>query len=141
MTSQPQDLMMQAWKQQLDTGLRVIETILEGATRIRETQLEAASFAHADIEATRKAIVAATDPSQLLKLQTEWARANLEKSLAYWRAMYQNVMETNAELAKCVSAGALIAAPQSVKGPDLDAFRQWFDSVQQFYKPIEKAGA
>ena len=35
------DMFMQAWKAQLDAGLRVLETITEGAIRMHEAQLEA----------------------------------------------------------------------------------------------------
>ena len=153
MTSKPEDFVMQAWKKQCDTSLRAMETLIEGATKIREAQLEAASFAHADAEATRKAIAAATDPSQLLRLQTEWARANVEKALAYWRSNYQTVMETNAELVKCLYSAAAVAGagPDAFKGADFDAsrqallgmvdgaYKQWLESVQQLYKPVERA--
>ena len=141
MTIKPEEFLFQSWKAQLNTGLRVTETIMEGATKIREAQLEAASFAHADAEATRKAIAAATDASQLLKLQTEWTRANVEKSLSYWRSMYQAVMEANAELVKCMHTGAPLTGPNPLKGTDLDAFRQWLERLPKTYKPFEKVGA
>lgn len=152
MSGKPENFLIQAWKKQCDAGLRVIETIIEGATKIRETQLHAAAEAHADAEATRKAIAAATDASQLLTLQTEWARANVDRSLAYWRSMYQTVMETDAALMKCVYSGA-VAVPEALKTADLDAskqallgmidgaYQQWLDAARQFYKPVEKAGA
>jgi phasin family protein len=141
MTIKPKEFLLQSWKAQLDTGLHMMATIMEGATKIREAQLEAASFAHADAEATRKAIAAASDASKLLKLQTEWTRANVEKSLSYWRSMYQAVMETNAELVKCMHTGARLTGPNPLKGTDLDAFRQWLEFLPKMYKSFEKVGA
>ena len=144
MTGKPEDLLIQAWKRQCDGGLRVMETLIEGAMKVHEVQLEAAADAHADAEATRKAIAAATDASQVLKLQTEWARANMEKSLAYWRSMVQSVMETNAELVKHLYSVSAVPAAEQFKGSGLDmvdsAYKQWLDSVRQFYQPLERAG-
>jgi phasin family protein len=97
-----ENLFTQSWKAQLEIGLQVLETLAEGAIRMHEAQLEAATEAHADLEATRKALAAATDASQVMKLYAEWARANTDKSLAYWRSLFQTVMETDAAVAKCV---------------------------------------
>jgi phasin family protein len=140
MTSRPEDFLMQAWKKQLDAGLRMMEAIIEGATKVHEARLQAAAQAHADAEATRKAIAAATDLSQIFKLQTEWARANAQKSLAYWRSMAETVGQTDAELVKCVCSQAPVALPEMVKAGDLDAlYKQWLDSLRQLYKPVERA--
>ena len=145
MTSKPEDLPIQAWKKQCDTGLRLMETLIQGAMKVHEAQLEAATFAHADIEATRKAIAAATDASQLLRLQAEWTRANVEKSLAYWRSMYQTLTETNAQLVKAIYSGTAMPAPEGAKVDALDmvdrAYKQWLDSIQQFYKPVGRTRA
>jgi phasin family protein len=140
MTSKPQDFLMQAWKKQLDAGLGMIEAVIEGATKIHDTQLQAAAQAHGDAEATRKAIAAATDLSQIFKLQTEWARANAQKSLVYWRSMVETVGETDAELVKCMCSQAPVGLPEMVKAGDLDAlYKPWLDSLRQLYKPVERA--
>jgi phasin family protein len=141
MTSKPEDFLIQAWKKQCDAGLRAIEAMIEGATKIHETQLQAAAQAHADAEATRKAIAAATDPSQLFKLQTEWARANAQKSFAYWRSMVEAVVETDAELLRGMF-GLPAVMPGALKAADIDTlYKTWLDSVRQFYKSAERASA
>lgn len=99
------DPMLQAWKTQVDANLRVVEAMIEGATRMHEAQLEAAAHAHADALATHKAIAGAKDAAELMRLQSDWARANLEKSVAYWRELYEAAMETNVKLARCIGAG------------------------------------
>jgi len=103
-----QDLFMQTWKAQLDAGLRALETITEGAIRMHEEQLEAATQAHADLEATRKAIAAASDASEVMKLCGEWARANVQRSLAYTRVLDLGTVD--------------------------DTYKQWLQNVQQLYK-------
>jgi phasin family protein len=139
MNGKPEDFLVQAWKQQLDAGLRLVETLIEGATRLREVQLEAAADAHADAAATRKSVAAATDPSQLLKLQTEWARANMEKCAGYWRALYDVAAQTQAEAAKCLcaqspAAGGDEQSKKALLGLIDNAYRQWLETARQFYK-------
>jgi phasin family protein len=146
MSTRPDEFLVQAWKQQLDAGLRIIETVIEGAEKLREAQLQAAADAHADAEATRKAIAAASDPAEILRLQNEWMNANVRKCMAYWRSLYEVAAETDAEVAKCACGAALPLSAQGVPalGPDAskqalfnlidNTYRQWLDATQQFYK-------
>ena len=141
MISKPEDFFLLAWKQHLDASLRMAQTVIDGAIRIRELQLQAAADAHADAEATRKSIAAASDPVQVLRLQAEWTRANVEKCAAYWRSMFQALADTQGALVSCLGT----PAPAAVPGADPDsrrallglidnAYQQWLDSTQQFYK-------
>jgi len=97
-----QDAMLKSWKQQLDAAFRLVEALTEGAERMHETQLEAAADAHADAVATQDAALRARDAAELAQVQLQWARANVEKSLAYWRAMYENALQTGAQLGACL---------------------------------------
>jgi len=128
MNAKPEEMFMQAWKAQLDAGLRAIETLTESAIRMHEVQLSAATQAHADAEATRAVIAAATDPAQLTKLCAEWARSNAGKSFAYWRSLLQ---------AGTPQAASGMLKPEMIDG----AYQQWLDTVQRFYKPLEKSGS
>lgn len=141
MITQPNDFLMQAWRQQLDGCLRTIETLVEGASRLGEMQVEAAAHAHADLEATRKAIGATTDPTRVLELQAQWARANAEKCAAYWRRFYEVGAQTQASLAQCMVPAAAAAAPAALDESKRSmltlidqAYKQWLDTAQQFYK-------
>jgi phasin family protein len=139
MTSKADAVLAPAWKRQCDAGLRAIEAMIEGATKIHQTQLQAAAEAHASAEATRTALAAATDPAQVFRLQTEWARANAQKSFAYWRSMAQAVVETDAELAKCMYGQAPAVLAGMVNADALGAlYKRWFDSVSQVYKPVAR---
>jgi hypothetical protein len=108
------DVFLQGWKAQLDAALRLAETVTEAAMRMHEVQLEAAAQAHADAEATRNAIGAATDFGQAMKITTEWARGNAAKSLQYWRALFQ------------------------ASTPEEASTNPWLGVLQQFSKPLEK---
>jgi phasin family protein len=142
MNSKPEDFFMQAWKQQLDIGLRVMETLVEGATKLREMQLEAATQAHADLEATRRSIASASDVSRLLELHTQWTQANARKCADYWRGVYDVAVRTQTDLAGCFAAlpaAATPAAPVDESKQALlqlldGAYKQWLEATQQFYK-------
>ncbi len=111
MDGNPQQFMMQAWKQQLDAGLRAVEALVEGATKMHEVQLEAAMQAHADAVATQQAIAAASNPAEILRLQAEWTQCNAGRCVAYWRDLQEAAAETNAKVTSCLCAPAVIAAP------------------------------
>jgi phasin family protein len=139
MTTKPEDFLLQAWKQQLDLGLRLIETIVEGAIKLREVQIEAATDAHADAVATRKSVADAGDLAQLAKLQSEWTRANVQKCAAYWRDLYEVAMRTQGELASRAGvqppAAAVSGEPnKALFGMIDDAYRGWLDATQKFYR-------
>lgn len=138
MTPDTQDYLLQAWKQQVDSGMHLVETLVEGATRLHEVQIEAAADAHADLEATRKSLAAAADLPQLVKVHSEWAAANARKCAEYWRDVYTVVARTQGELARCACAQSA-AVPEEPSNKALlgaidDAYRQWLDVTQQFYR-------
>ena len=112
MDGTPQEFMMQAWKQQLDAGLRAIEAMIEGATRMHEMQLEAATQAHADAVATQLAIASAASPAEILRLQAEWTQSNAGKCVEYWRSLQEAATQTGAKVAGCLCAPSVIAATQ-----------------------------
>lgn len=94
--------MMDAWKRQLDTTMRITEALIEGSTRMHEVQIEAATEAHADAVATQKALASAAGPAELLRIQTEWLAANQKKSMEYWKGLYEAAAATNAQVMGCL---------------------------------------
>lgn len=102
----PEDLLLNAWKQQLDAGFLVMEKLLEGATKLHEAQLEAACEAHAGLVATQKKMAQAASASELFRLQAQWAGANAESAMAYWRQMYEALNDANAEVVNCMQRKA-----------------------------------
>jgi len=139
MTAKPEDFLLQAWKQQLDLGLRLVETIVDGAIKLREVQIEAATDAHADAVATRKSVADASDLAQLVKLQAEWTRANAQKCAAYWRDLYEAAARTQGELASRAGVQPPAAAinadsNKAMFGMIDDAYREWLGAAQKFYR-------
>ena len=106
MATTTDDAMMDAWKRQLDTTMRITEAIIEGSTRVHEVQIEAATEAHADAVATQKALAGAASPAELLRIQTEWMAANQRKSMEYWRGLVEAAAATNAQVVSCMRDAA-----------------------------------
>lgn len=134
-----EDVLVQTMKQQFGASLRLMEALVEGATKLREMQIKAATEAHADLEATRKALTSTSDPAKLLELQANWMRANAEKSAAYWNELFSIVTQTHGQLLGHLCAPLPVAAPaESTQEPVVkmidQAYRQWLEATQQFYK-------
>jgi phasin family protein len=102
MASTEPNVMLDAWKRQLDAALRVTEAIIEGSTRMHEVQIEAATDAHADAVATQKSLAEASSPAELLRIQTQWMAANQRKSMEYWKSLYDAAAATNARVMSCL---------------------------------------
>ncbi len=94
---------LEAWKQQFDASLRFMEAMTESAMKVHESQLEAASDAHANAIATQRSAAKACDPAELLRIQSEWAMHNLQEAAAYWRELYELSLQTNAALLECLT--------------------------------------
>jgi phasin family protein len=144
MTPKPEDFLLQAWKQQLDIGLRLVETMVEGAVRMRQVQLEAATETQSNAAKTRKSVADASDLAQLVRLHSEWTRANVQKCAAYWRDLYEVAARTQGEFASRAGvqppAAAVGGEPnQALFGMIDDAYREWLGAAQKFYRiPIGK---
>lgn len=112
---------MQAWKCQLDTAMQLVETMTEGAAKIREWQLQAAVDAHANAVATQQAAAKAGDPAELLGTETQWIQRNVEQAASYWRILFETGVETNANLLKCLLAQQQATAGAPAPAIDIDA--------------------
>ena len=110
MTTQHDDILMQAWKQQVDGCLRTIDTLVEAATKLRALQLEAAG------------------------------NADAEKCAAYWRRFYELGAQMQARLAQCMvpapaaAPAAIDESKQAVLRHIDQAYKQWLDTAQRLYK-------
>jgi len=144
MTPMPADFFIKACKDNIDCGMRVIEALTEGAAKVRELQLEAATEVHANTVATQKAIAASNDPTEMWKQYSQWMLSNAQKSAAYWQTIAQAMGETNAAVFKCltevaqqVQASASIGEGDTAKaalaGMIDNAYKQWMDATREFY--------
>lgn len=140
-----------AWKRQFDTAMQLVETMAEGAAKMREWQLQAAVDAHANATATQQAAAKAGDPAGLLNTETQWIQHNIEQAASYWRILFETGLETNANLLKCLLQQQ---AAQGTPGAaaDLDAsknallemiesgYSQWLEAARALV-PSPKAGS
>ena len=144
MTPMPADFFIKACKDNIDCGMRVIEALTEGAAKVRELQLEAATEVHANTVATQKAIAACSDPTEMWKQYSQWMLANAQKSAAYWQSIAQAMSETNAavfksltQVAQQVQASSPLgdgdAGKAALAGMIDTAYKQWLDATREFY--------
>jgi len=143
MTQMPMEFLTNACKQNIDCGMRVVEALAEGASKIREIQLETATDAHAGAVATQKCIAAAGDPAQIWKYYGEWMLGNAQKSAAYWQQIAQTLAETNTAVLQCLGEGAkAFPAVTAMGNGDAakgfgnlleNAYKQWSDATREFY--------
>lgn len=108
---------LEAWKRQFDTTLQIIETMTEGAARMREGQLQAAVNAHANAAAAQQSALKAGDPTQLLGAEAQWIQHNVEQSVEYWRTLFAAALETQSSLLKCLTQHPAL---QAVPGAAVD---------------------
>jgi hypothetical protein len=142
-TSLPTDFAVTAWKRQLDTALRIVEVLIEGAEKTQEIQLAAAVDAHAAIAASRKALEAVGGVADLAALQSKLFTDTAGKMPHYWSSLASNAQESQAKILKLVlegtAAGGLMAMPES--GASKDAFNtminsvwtQWLEGTRRMY--------
>jgi phasin family protein len=132
---------MEPWKIPFDTTLKLVEALTEGAMKMHETQLESATDAHANAEATRQSIASAGDPAAIMQLYAQWAQHNGAHAVAYWRALFDASLETHAALLKCLGAagtpGAAIApldfdsSKNALLGAVDSAYKQWLETTRR----------
>ena len=140
MTTKPEDLMMNAWKQRAGTVLRLVEAIAEESRKLREFQLAAAVETHARAAATRESLAKALDVQEVWRIQTEWSSANLNTSIAYWREVWGAGARMQACLARGLGVPAgeehpAVPAASNVALFDMmgDAYKRWLETAQQVY--------
>lgn len=131
-----------ALKQQIQAGFSVLEAITEGSRKLQQTQLKAATDAHAAVEAIQKRFAEGADGQELWRLQSEWMSTSVEKSLAYWRELYQTTIETESAIAKALAAQVPLSMPavpgagNASGGPMVemmnDAYKRWTEAARQF---------
>lgn len=140
MTTKPEDLVTTTWRQQIETAVRLVETITDESRKLREYQLAVALEAYKSAAAARERLEKAPDASELWRIQGEWLSANVEKSLAYWRQLHQASTQTQLGVLRCLCEPANMAAPQVPAGSNValfgmmgEAYKRWLDTTTRFY--------
>lgn len=150
-TPNPGELVMTQWRQQFDTAIGVFQAMADGCRKLGEAQSKAAAAAVAAAAARRSGIASAADWQQLWRLQEDWMRDEMERSLAYWRDCTRTTLELELEAAKPVTSQLQLAAPalaQAMKargGAPFDAmngaYAKWMEAMQQFLSAAANASA
>ena len=140
MTTKPDDLMLNAWKQQFGAALRLVEVITEESRKLREFQLTSAVEAHASAVSMRERVQKAVDLQELSRIQAEWYSANLNRSLGYWREACEGVARTQACVARCLTEPAGVAQPTGLATSNAallemmgDAYKRWLETTSGMY--------
>jgi len=94
--------MFQKWKEQVDTGFKMIDAMVQGAMEMRTSQLTAATELHARDLGAEKSVLEARTPADVLLIQVNWMTGNLERSMAYWTQMFRATADANARLLECL---------------------------------------
>ena len=109
------DQAFEAWKQQVNSGLRILDTLVEGTAKMHTTQLSAANETHERMREAGKLLAGAKNPQELWNAQWEWAMGNCERSGAYWRSLFETMTEANARLLASVQENAATVAGEPSK--------------------------
>jgi hypothetical protein len=102
MNPNPEQLLLDTWKQQAGTWLRIVDAMAEGAEKMRATQLAAASDAHACLLRVEQAVTQARTPLELWTSELTWTIGNVEKSVGYWSDLMEAAAQTQARIATCL---------------------------------------
>jgi hypothetical protein len=94
--------LLQSWKQQLDTNLKLIDAFVQGTLEMRSSQLAAAMETHDRDMTAEYSVEGASSALDLLTIQMNWMIGNLERSMAYWNQMFQAATDANAKLVECL---------------------------------------
>jgi hypothetical protein len=132
-----------------DTVLAVSNAALAGAERMQMAQLEADVESQTCNRTAALGVADCRDMSGLLALQSNLASAYLESSMRYWTTLAQLAQQTNAEIARLLTArceewgsamqGTLPAAagtPESMRQPFVIAFEAARASQEAMMKSI-----
>jgi phasin protein len=104
--------MLQTWKEQVDTGIKMIDAMVQGAMEMRTSQLAAATETHTRDLNIEKSVMGARTASDLLLIQLNWMTANMERSMAYWNQMFHAATDANAKLLECLRAQKLAGSDE-----------------------------
>lgn len=144
MTTNPEQFLLDAWKQQSDTWLRIIDAMTKGAEKVRATQLAVASDTNAAVLRVKQSIADVENLTELWNAEMTWAIANLEKSAGYWQSLFAAANETNVKICSCLSEQAqAFGAQEGTAGPALSAinasYGEMFRNSQRMFAMTTEA--
>jgi phasin family protein len=126
----------EVWKQQVNAGLQILDSLVEATAKVRAAQFAAANEAHQRTVEAEKLLAGAKDAQELWNAQCTWASENAERAAAYWREQFEAMTEANARILKIMQERMQAAAPAEAGGnPSLAAL----SSVDSVYREMLKS--
>lgn len=143
------DQILEQWRKHSEAGLRMMDAVVEAATRMREAQLAAAQETHQRMQALQRSLASAKSAQELWGEQWNWALGCAEQSAAYWRNLFEAMNEANGKVMRCMQEGSGAAGPLPFAGelPSTGfdvvdkAYREMVRSSQQFLQAATNAFA
>ena len=102
--------LMETWKQQLDTALRLVDAAVQGTLEMRSSQLAAAMETHARDVHAETSVSRAKSVLDLWAIQLDWMTGNFERCFAYWTQMLQAANDANSKILESLREPAEIPA-------------------------------
>ena len=108
----------QAWQQQWNIGMRMMDAWLGQAAKARDAQLPAASEFMARAAELQKLLLEARSPLELWSVQCNWMIENSTRAMALWKEMFEAATVADSSLAAGPGRDASKAAgPSAVNAP------------------------
>jgi hypothetical protein len=126
----------EVWKQQVNSGLQILDAVAEATAKMRSTQLAAANEMQQRTVEAEKLLAGAKDAQELWNAQCTWASANAERAAAYWRDQFEAMTAANARILKLMQERMQAAVPaESGANPSIAVLA----SVDSAYREMLKA--
>ncbi len=99
----PRNLLADFGRQQLALATESACAILRGSEAVRKIQQQAAQQASVRHEAAAQQLRGPCEPADLLAIQSELLRFNLQAAVLYWQQLGAAALKTQVEMMRCAS--------------------------------------
>jgi hypothetical protein len=133
-------MIFEFWKQQADSGMRMMEAMAQAGAKLRAMQQAAAEDAQRRTLEAGKAVGEAKGPQEVWQAQYELTMGNCESAAAYWRNVFQALNELNGRMLECAKSSTPASPPPGDVAGDKStaltmpgdlALRLWNDMYRQ----------
>ena len=140
------DVALSLSQDQMQALIGLTDVLFKGAEEMRRCQMEAAHQAREHHEHTQARVAKARTPAELIELQTELLRFDLESSSRYWQQLAAICVATQASsmslLSRSASAPLAPEAPAAtVADAPAQAWNQWVDLSKQWTDMVYRTEA
>jgi phasin family protein len=127
------------WKQQVNAGLQILDSLVEATAKVRAAQFAAANEAHQRTVEAEKLLAGAKDAQELWSAQCTWASENAERAAAYWREQFEAMSEANARILKIMQERMQSGAPAAAEtNPSVAALSAMDSAYREMLKTSQQ---